>query len=288
MLTGMDVRFSSGKFLTADASYHDSTVVFVGCPLDGTSSFRPGSRLAPETIRQVSWGLESFSPRLDRDLEDMNICDVGDLELPLGSIERALGIIEQYVEGVLSDGKFPFLVGGEHLITLAAVRAFRNYYPALVVLQLDAHADMREEYLSDRLSHATVMRRVSELVGVQSVMQVGVRSGARDEMAYARQIGSLCTVDEAIDRAGDRPVYLTVDLDILDPAAAPGVSTPEPGGPMGGEFLALLSRLDSLRVVGCDLVELTPPYDPSQQSSIMAAKLIRELILQYQGGGYRR
>jgi len=239
--------------------------------------------VAPEAIRQVSWALESFSPALETDLEDIQVCDMGDLELPLGSVERALEIVEQYVEEVLSDEKFPVLLGGEHLITLAAVRAFRQHYPDLMVLQLDAHADMREQYLGDRLSHATVMRRVSEVVGVKSVVQVGVRSGAREELAYARQIGSLCTIEKAMDRIGDRPVYLTIDIDILDPSTAPGVSTPEPGGLTGGELLALIYQLNSLEVVGCDVVELVPPYDPSQQSSITAAKLIRELILQYRG-----
>ncbi|MCJ7663735.1 MAG: agmatinase [Desulfobacterales bacterium] len=277
----MELQFTSRTFLAAESSYAESLAVIIGCPLDITSSFRPGTRFAPQAIRDVSWGLETYSPRLDRDLEDLKICDVGDISLPQGDVEGALGIIQGYVTTVIGDKKFPILIGGEHLISLAIVRELARHHKNLAVIQLDAHADFRQDYLGDPLSHATVMRRIADIVGGENIFQLGIRSGTKEEMNSARAMGSLSGVGETLRRTAGRPVYLTVDLDLLDPGVAPGVGVPEPGGLTFDECLSLISELSSLNVKGFDVVELSPPYDPTQQSAMAAAKLIRELILQF-------
>ena len=277
----MDVRLNSATFLAANCSYQESSTVIIGCPLDITTTFRPGTRFAPGTVREVSWGLETYSLLQDRDLEDLKICDVGDLELPFGNTEGALETIQRYVAAVAADKKFPVLIGGEHLLTLGVVKELSRQYVDVVVVQIDAHADLRETYLGEHLSHATVMRRIADVVGEGSICQLGVRSATRDEIRYAKQIGSLCEVEEVVNRVEGRPVYVTVDLDVLDPAVAPGVSTPEPGGLTFDELISMLTRLQGLGVIGCDVVELSPTYDPTQQSAIAAAKVIRELILQF-------
>jgi len=277
----MDLQLTSRTFLAADSSYAESPAVIVGCPLDITSSFRPGTRFAPQAIRDCSWGLETYSPRLDRDLEELKICDVGDISLPQGDLEGALGMIQGYLATVIGDKKFPILLGGEHLISVPVVNELTRHHQNLAVIQLDAHADFRQEYLGNPLSHATVMRRIADILGEENIFQLGVRSGTREEMRAARALGSLSEVGDTLRRAAGRPVYLTVDLDILDPAIAPGVGAPEPGGFTFDECITLISELSSLRVIGFDVVELSPPYDPTQQSSMAAAKLIRELILQF-------
>ena len=277
----MELQFTSRTFLAADSSYAESLAVIIGCPLDITSSFRPGTRFAPQAIRDVSWGLETYSPRLDGDLEDLKICDVGDISLPQGDPEGALGIIQGYLATLMGDRKFPILLGGEHLISLAVVRELARHHQNLAVIQLDAHADFRQDYLGDSLSHATVMRRIADILGGENIFQLGIRSGTREEMNCARAMGSLTEVKETLRRAAGRPVYLTVDLDILDPGVAPGVGVPEPGGLTFDECLSLISELSSLDVQVFDVVELSPPYDPTQQSAMAAAKLIRELILQF-------
>jgi agmatinase len=277
----MNPQFTSRAFLAAESSYAESLAVIIGCPLDITSSFRPGTRFAPQVIRDCSWGLETYSPRLDGDLEELKICDVGDISLPQGNLEGALEIIQGYLATVIGDKKFPVLLGGEHLISLPVVRELARHLQNLAVIQLDAHADFRQEYMGELLSHATVMRRIADILGGENIFQLGVRSGTREELHAARAMGSLSEVGETLRRAAGRPVYLTVDLDILDPAIAPGVGAPEPGGLTFDECITLISELSPLRVIGFDVVELSPPYDPTQQSSMAAAKLIRELILQF-------
>jgi agmatinase len=277
----MDLQFNSRTFLAADSSYAESLAVIIGCPLDITSSFRPGTRFAPQAIRDCSWGLETYSPALDRDLEDLKICDVGDISLPQGDLGGALETIQNYLATVMADGKFPILMGGEHLISLPVVTAAVKHHPHLAVIQLDAHADFRQEYLGDSLSHATVMRRIADLLGGDNICQLGIRSGTREEMQAAKSQGVIFDREEMLRRTAGRPVYLSLDLDILDPGVAPGVGVPEPGGLSFNEVGSLISSLGSLEVVGFDIVELSPPYDPTQQSAMAAAKLIRELILQF-------
>jgi agmatinase len=273
--------FIPRTFLAADSPYDESPAVIIGCPLDITATFRPGTRFGPQAIRDASWGLETYSPALDKDLEDLKICDAGDLMLPHGNLEGSLEAIQSYVATIMGAGKFPILLGGEHLISLPAVREVIKYHPSLVVIQLDAHADLLQEYEGEHLSHATVMRRIADLVGNVNICQIGIRSGTKEEIRSAKARGNFAEIGEILRRTAGRPVYLTVDLDILDPGVAPGVGTPEPGGLTFGEVISLISKMHALHVVGFDIVELAPPYDPTQQSAMAAAKLTRELILQF-------
>ncbi|MGB9887479.1 MAG: agmatinase [Moorellales bacterium] len=291
----------SGRFLGANAGWEEARVVLVGVPLDDTVSFRPGTRLAPSRIREVSESLEEYSLRLDRSLEEVGPYDAGDLELVPGSTVENLERIEGCAAWVLESGKNLAVIGGEHLLTYGVIRALIKHYPDLVVLQWDAHADLRSEYQGARFSHATVMRRVREL-GVP-VYQVGIRSVAPEEREPVRELraqpvllsqgqpvsdkkqGAIWTEDlaapvgELVSRLKGRPVYLSLDIDVVDPGYAPGTGCPEPGGVAPREVLQAIERLQELDLVGFDLVEVNPMVDAGDCTSFLAAKLIRELLL---------
>lgn len=256
----------------------------IGAPFDGTVSFRPGARFGPTAIRHASDGIETYSPLQDRELESVSYADAGDLELPMGSVVSSLAIIREAVDDALTDGAVPFMLGGEHLVSLPAIEALFEKYPDLVVVQLDAHADQREDYLGVKLSHACVMRRVSELLGQEHIRQLGVRSGTRDEYRLMRDYGTLTTfreddLNELRAWIGDRPLYLTVDLDVFDPASFPGTGTPEPGGIDWWTFQRFLAAIKGCDIVGLDAVELAPQLDSSGCSSVLAAKCVREMLL---------
>lgn len=261
---------------------HDIRII--GAPFDGTVSFRPGARFGPASMRQASDGLETWSPALKADLESVHYADGGDLELPPGDVSLVLAIIRDAVDECLNDGAIPFLFGGEHLVSLPAIEAVFDRYPELVVVQLDAHANQREDYLGVRLSHACVMRRVCELIGEDNVRQLGIRSGCRDEYALMQRSGSLSSFDEQalselVDWIGGRPVYLTVDLDVFDPSCLPGTGSPEPGGIDWWTFQRFISVIQGCDIVGLDVVELAPQLDASGCSSVLAAKAVREMLL---------
>lgn len=271
-------------FLEATTPAEEADQVIIGVPLDHTTSFRPGTREAPRRVRDVSDGIESFSPMRGAALEERRIADLGDLMLPWGDVRGALDIIEAAVHGALQGGRRPVIIGGEHLLTLGAVRAAVRRWPDLAVVQLDAHLDLRDEYAGLPLSHATVLRRVSELVGLERLVQLGVRSGIREEWELWRRTwrvdGSL--VEAARRLSGElrgRPFYLTIDIDVTDPAFAPGTGTPEPGGPSAGEVLEAVGLLASAGPVAVDLVEVCPVKDPSDITSLLAAKLLREVLV---------
>jgi agmatinase len=256
----------------------DGAICLFGAPFDSTSSFRPGSRFGPGAIREASHGLETFSPLQAADLENCSFMDRGDLELPFGDPCPALDLIEKTTRNILSAGKTPFLLGGEHLVSLGAIRAASGVYPDLMVLHLDAHADLRDEYLGQRLSHATVMRRVLELLGQDGIRQIGVRSCTRQEHGLVTELAS--APEQIALRIGTRPCYLTCDLDILDPSVLPGTGTPEPGGLAFNELTAMLVSITTrLHIVGLDVVELAPQLDPSGVSAVVAAKMVRECLI---------
>lgn len=271
-------------FLGCTAPYEDARIVLFGAPFDSTTSFRPGTRFASRTMRGDSWGLETYSPYQDLDLEDFCVFDSGDLELCFGNSQKALTQIEERTEEILSDGKIPGMIGGEHLVTLGAVRAVVRKHPDLCVLHFDAHTDLRQEYLGEPLSHATVMRRVWELVGDQRIYQFGIRSGERSEFAWAKQHVvtqkfNFSHLEDAVAALQNKPVYLSIDLDVLDPSVFPGTGTPEAGGVTFAELLHAIRQAAGLRIVGFDLNELSPPYDPSGISAATACKVLRELLL---------
>jgi agmatinase len=258
--------------------------VLVGLPYDGTCSFRPGTRFGPEAIRAASWGLESYSPLQDATLDDVAYFDAGELEFPLGNREAILFIIRDNARDVLAAGKRWLGLGGEHLVTYPVIQAYVEKYPDLAVLHFDAHADLREDYLGERLSHATVLRRVTELlVGPERLVQIGIRSGPAEEFAWMRRHGTLLenreNLPQALDRLNGRPVFLTIDLDVLDPSIMSGTGTPEPGGLTFRELTDWLLAFRGLNYVGADVVELSPHYDPSGVSTVTAAKVVREVLL---------
>lgn len=257
--------------------------LLVGLPYDGTCSYRPGARFGPAAIREASYGLETYSPALDRDLSDVAFFDAGDLELPFGGKTVALDRIRAAAHETLAAGKRWMGVGGEHLVTLPVIEAYLERYPDLAVLHLDAHADLREHYLGETLSHASVMRRIVDRIGPERLVQVGIRSGPREEFAWMRSHQTLVTCPEdwawALPRLQPHPVFVTVDLDVLDPSIFPGTGTPEPGGMTFCELIASLTQARELHVVGADAVELAPMLDASGVSSVVAAKVIREMLL---------
>lgn len=271
-------------FLGCDSNYGDAKIVVFGAPYDSTTSFRPGTRFASGTMRGESYGLETYSPYQDRDLRDISVFDGGDLELCPGNSEKTLARIEAFADGIFSDGKIPCLVGGEHLVSLGSVRAAVKKYPELCVIHFDAHADLRNEYLGEPLSHASVLRRVWELVGDGRIYQFGVRSGDRSEFLWGKDHVETHKfgfdgLKETVEKLRGKPVYFTIDLDVLDPSAFPGTGTPEAGGVTFAELLNAVLTAAPLHPVGCDLVELCPVYDQSGVSTAVACKVLRELLL---------
>ena len=272
------------NFIGCDCGYEQARVVLYGAPFDSTTSFRPGARFGPSAMRHESFGLETYSPYQDADLTDCAVFDSGDLELCFGSAQAALEDIETRAAGILEDGKFPLLLGGEHLVTLGAVRAVAKRYPELHIIHFDAHADLRDDYLGAKLSHACVLRRCHELVGDGRSHQCCVRSGDREEFRFAGAHTDLHPfgfegLEETVAALGEAPVYLTVDLDCLDPSAFPGTGTPEAGGVSFLQLLEAIRTACAAHVVGADVNELAPMLDSSGVSTATACKVLRELML---------
>lgn len=272
-------------FLACEADYEKAEVVLFGVPFDGTASFRPGTRFGPSAIRNESFGIETYSPYSDRDLVDYEIFDGGDLELPFGNTEKVLEMTQNYTEQILNDGKKFVMLGGEHLITLGAMRAVVKHYPDLHIIHLDAHTDLRTEYMGEALSHSTVMRQVWNLVGDGRIHQFGIRSGEKYEFDFAKEHTCLHKFDltgfsEAVANLKGKPVYFSLDLDVLDPSIFCGTGTTEAGGITFKELLEAVMQLHQLNIVGCDINELSPHYDHSGSSTAVACKITREILLQ--------
>ena len=278
-------------FLGCDAEYRPSHIVLYGAPFDSTTSFRPGARFGPAAMRHESFGLETYSPYQHADLEDCAVFDSGDLELCFGSAEAALVDIESRAAEILRDGKFPLLLGGEHLVTLGAVRAMVRKYPDLHIVHFDAHADLRDDYLGAQLSHACVLRRCHDLLGDGRIHQFCIRSGTREEFQFAAAHTDLHPfgfdgLDEVVDflAATKVPVYFTIDLDCLDPSAFPGTGTPEAGGVSFAQLLGAILKVAKTRLVGADVNELAPMLDATGVSTATACKVLRELLLAIDAG----
>jgi agmatinase len=275
-------------FIGCQASYDEARIVLYGAPYDSTASNRPGSRFGPEAIRRESYGLETYSPWLDRDITELKAQDSGDLELPFGDTAAMVGLVRGRAAQILNDGKTPFLFGGEHTVTLGAVQAAAEKYPDLHLIHFDAHADLRDDYLGVKLSHACVIRRCWDILGDGRISQYGIRSGERGEFAWAGSHTNLRRfdfkgLDMVMANLRNKPVYLTVDLDVLDPAAFPGTGTPEAGGVTYLDLMKAIRLVMGARVVGCDIVELAPPLDQSGVSTATACKVAREMLLMIKG-----
>ena len=273
-------------FIGCDGDYDYAQIVLFGAPFDSTTSFRPGARFGSSAIRHESFGLETYSPYQDKDLNDIKVFDCGDLELCFGSAEAALKDIEEKAGEILFDGKMPFLIGGEHLVTLGAVRAVAERYPNLHIIHFDAHADLRDDYLGAQLSHACVMRRCHELTGDGKIHQFCIRSGEKAEFAFAKEHTDMHKFSfEGLKELAEKlaedhtPVYLTVDLDCLDPALFCGTGTPEAGGVSFTELLDAILTVSKTNIVGADVNELAPMLDASGASTAAACKIVREMLL---------
>lgn len=272
-------------FIGCDSEYDNAKIVLFGAGFDGTTSFRPGTRFAPSAIRSESFGIETYSPYQDKDMTDYSYFDSGDLELPFGSVRRTVADIAMRADTILNDGKIPFMIGGEHLVTLGAVMAAKDKAEDLYIIHFDAHADLRDDYLGQPLSHACVLRRCHELVGDDHIFQFGIRSGDREEFVFASEHTEMHKFDfngleETVEKLKGKKVYFTLDLDVLDPSVFPGTGTPEAGGVTFDELRKAVTLVCSqLNIVGCDVNELSPHYDQSGASTAVACKIIREMLL---------
>lgn len=279
------LSMQTDAFMACDTNYKNADIVMFSAPFDGTTSFRPGTRFAGGAIRRDSYGLETFSPYQDADLLDCRVLDSGELDLPIGDPLAALKVIKKRTAAILKDGKIPFMIGGEHLVTLGAFGAVAEKYPDVHIIHFDAHADLRNDYLGVKLSHACVIRRCYDIVGDGRIFQFGIRSGDKSEFAWKE--GKVTTrlfdfegLYGVLEELKGKPVYFTLDLDVLDPSVFPGTGTPEPGGVT---FDALRKAATTVcrraNIVGCDVNELSPPYDQSGISTAAACKIIREMLI---------
>ena len=272
-------------FMACEKEAHEADIVLFGAPFDSTTSYRPGTRFGSSAIRRESYGIECYSPYQDKDLEDTKVMDCGDLELCFGNTKKALAQIEEQAKEILDNSAIPFMLGGEHLVTLGAFRAVLEKYPDIHIIHFDAHADLREEYLGEQLSHASVIRRCWDLVGDERIHQFGIRSGDREEFYWAKEHVTMRKFDfegleEVLEKLEGTPIYFTLDLDVLDPSVFPGTGTPEPGGVTFDALRKAAEKVCSrANVVACDVNELSPHYDPSGISTAAACKIVREMLL---------
>lgn len=274
----------AGSLVGIHSEYEDAPLVICGVPYDGTCSNRPGTRFGPDELRKEINNLETYSPYQNKDMEDYRFCDVGNMNLPMGNSEHVMEVIFEDARQLLEDDKKILSIGGEHLVTYPVVQAYLDKYPDLNIIHLDAHTDLRDLYFGEVLSHATVMKLIyNELKGGR-MFQFGIRSGTKAEFDFGRKhtnlkFNSLRGMKDLEDKLGNAPVYLSIDLDVLDPSVFPGTGTPEPGGVTFDELLDGLYSIADLNIVGADIVELSPHYDASGVSNIVAAKVLREVAL---------
>ena len=275
-------------FMGAQRGIDQSRVSLLGVPYDGTCCFRPGARFGPSAIREDSYGIETYCPQLDLDLEDINFTDIGSLDVPLGDAKLTLDYIRDATDILLKKNLKPLIIGGEHSITSGVIKSLITNYPDLIMLQLDAHADLRDEWLGSKLSHACTMKRCLEILPSKKIFQIGIRSGTKSEFLEMNNSKRLIqhtlgenakSLEEALKSFKGRPIYLTFDLDWFDPSIMPGTGTPEPGGYFWGDFAAIIDVIKSHNLIGADVVELSPKLDNTGISSILAAKVIRSLIM---------
>lgn len=281
-------QYSGNIFIASQQNYEQSEVVLYGMPMDFTVSFRPGSRFGPARIREASLGLEEYSPYLDKELAQVNVFDAGDIALPFGNAARSLDMIAEFVAKLLQDNKFPLGLGGEHLVSWPIFQEVYKKYADLAIIHIDAHADLREQYEGEPLSHSTPIRKACQLIGAENVYSFGIRSGMKEEFEYAKSSGMhmypfdvVEPLKQVLPSLAGRQVYVTIDIDVLDPSAAPGTGTAEAGGITSKELLEAIHLLahSDLNIVGADLVEVAPIYDPTEQTPIAASKFVREMIL---------
>lgn len=276
---------NSFNFIACESDYNSSNIVLFGAGMDTTTTNRPGTRFAPNAARNESYGLETYSPYLDKDLEDMKICDYGDIELTFGNASKQMDEIHNVVKQIVADNKIPFMIGGEHLVSYPAIKAVCDKYQDVSVIHFDAHTDLRTDYMGEKFSHSTVMYHVNNLDNINKIYQFGIRSGTKEEFEYASnntyiEKFDVSTVGNIVSEIEKENVYISIDLDVLDPSILSGTGTPEPGGISFKGMIDATIELSKLKnIVGIDVVELSPMLDPSGVSNAVCAKVIRELLL---------
>ncbi|WP_459201420.1 agmatinase [Methanococcus sp. CF] len=271
------------KFIAAYDNFNDADFVIFGIPFDATTSYKPGARFGPDEVRTASWGLETFSPILKRDLIDVKICDKYNL-LMEGNQSEIINRAYNASKEILEAKKIPVMIGGEHSVTYPVVKAVKSVYDDFAVIHFDAHCDLRDEYMGNEQSHASVIRRTYDLT--KDIFQFGIRSGDQDEWEFGWENTNISMEMPTKDdikkiKELEKPVYVTIDIDVLDPAFVPGTGTPEPCGFTPKELINSLYLLEEIKenIVGFDVVEVSPHYDIGKITSVTAAKIIRELIL---------
>ncbi len=270
--------FLSKDFIGANSDYETSKIVMLGMPYDCTCSNRAGTRFAPQAARLESIGIETYSVYFDKEMEDCLFYDAGDLEYPFGNAKRVLEITENNVDCIYNDNKKLLGVGGEHLLTLASVKSVLKKYDNLAVIQFDAHTDLRSQYLGETLTHSGVMYQIAELIGYENIAQIGLRSGEKQEFEIVKKYQTLKTKKSELDKFKNKNIFLTIDLDVLDPSLMSGVGTPEAGGLSYCELMDWLLYLKDFNIIGADIMELAPDIDPTKTSTATACKLIREVL----------
>lgn len=271
--------FLDRNWMGQNEDYKSSDIVMLGMPFDGTVSYRSGSRFAPEMIRLASWGLEEYSPYFEKELADVNFHDIGDLDFPLGNTYKSLELIKENVEQIYADKKKVFGIGGEHLVTLPTIQAISKFYKDITVVHFDAHTDLRKEYLGEEMSHSAVIYHIGELIGFKNIKQIGIRSGMKEEFDLMKKYKTRLDFPEQLSQLVNKNVFVTVDLDVLDPSIMSGTGTPEAGGLTFNELIDWFKELKGLNIIGADVVELAPHYDASGVSTAVASKVIRELLM---------
>ncbi len=280
----MSINFLPKKFLGCESEFKEAECVIFGAPFDGTTTFRPGTRFAPQTMRVESIGLETYSPYFDMDIEEYKVCDNGDLDLPFGAVNSALDMIKKEAKLIFDSNKKPIMIGGEHLVSLPVIEEAHKKYKDLCIIHFDAHTDLREHYLGEKLSHSSVMKRVWDFVGDDRIYQFGIRSGTKEEFYWAKDGHTYLnkfnfnTLDEIVEKLKDKPIYLSIDLDVLDPSIMSGTGTTEAGGVSFNELIEAIKLVSNLNIIGADVVELSPHYDNSGVSTAVACKVLREVL----------
>ncbi len=275
MLSG---PFLDRNFIGAIDNFDNSRIVMLGMPFDGTCTNRPGARFGPQQIRVESVGIEEYSAYFKTNLSDLKFYDAGELELPFGSPKKALDIIEENVNDIYSCGKKILGIGGEHLVTLGTVRGILKHYKNIAVVHFDAHADLREQYLDIELTHSGVMMQIAKLIGFENIMQIGIRSGEKDEFELMDKYSTIAFNLNELKKFKNRNIFVTLDLDVLDPSIMSGTGTPEAGGLTYKELMEWIVELKNYNIIGADVVELAPDYDITKVSTATACKLIREVL----------
>jgi len=279
---------SGAIFMGARIHSKKSEIGIFGVAYDGTTSFRPGARFGPAAIREVSNSIETYCPQLDQDLENIEFIDLGALDIPYGAPEPVIEKVRQATESLIKEELKPLIFGGEHSITAGAISAIASKYEDLVLVQLDAHADLRDSWLGSRHSHACAMRRCLEVLPSGNLFQIGIRSGTKEEFLELNEQKRLIKygknerpeiLSKSLEPIKGKPVYLTVDLDWFDPSIVPGTGTPEPGGYFWDDFAAIIEILKDHNLIAADIVELSPQLDLSGVSSVVAAKIARSLLM---------